>query len=234
MTTGKKSGQSGGTVPLNGESKIQQASTAADVLTIQMASGSPSGSSAGRALVLRTFVPMEGNRDPVSTAAEVFSVDYTGTIAFKGGAELTATAGLAVPVTPVVDLATASAAAYVGGWGSTTLALAASHAGQIVRIPGCSAPGGVVTLPKASGLTVGTHYRLVLMGKNIDSGIHISSSLSSSDDMILGQTSGKTVQPNNTGAMNVIDLVLVDTKRWAAYPAFSTAVKWTCTGVAGA
>ena len=65
MPTGAKSGQMGGSVPLQGESEIRQASTAADLLTITGASGV-----GGNLLVVRSWV-IPGSTLPDADAIRV-------------------------------------------------------------------------------------------------------------------------------------------------------------------
>lgn len=73
MTVGKKSGQAGGAVPLQGESEIRQQSSAADALTITLASGVTS-TAGGQGLVVRRFAP-EGTS---GAYVEPFAVEYDG------------------------------------------------------------------------------------------------------------------------------------------------------------
>jgi hypothetical protein len=144
----------------------------------------------------------------------------------KSGITVGTSGSACVPVTTVYALAAASA------WGSTVLALSASHAGKILTVAVCSGAGGVLTLPKASGLTVGTEYKVCTVSTFTASGLRISSSLSSSNDMILGGASGKSIQCSKDTSYNFVTITLVGEKRWGVYPAWSTAFNnWSCTGV---
>jgi len=209
MATGKLSGQAGNAVPLNGESEIRQASSGTDVLTITMASG-VSDSAAGKPLVIRTWQP-DGMG---SSGSEIFSVDALGNVNLKAGAGISvgASGALAIPVTPVVAI----------GAGDSYTVLAA-NAGKLHYYTGPSTAGGMITLPAASGLTVGTNFSFLFGAAAIASGTRVSSSLSSSDDILfqssgIAGSTGKVMQVTATGLQlgSALKLTLITAKRWWA------------------
>lgn len=211
-TVGKQTGQAGNSVPLEGESEGRQLSSGVDYQTITLNSGSTTAA-AGRGLVIRDY-NLAGTTS--SPGTEVFSAGY---------------GGVSVGRVLVEDAATATAA-ETGGWGSTTLALGASQAGRILVVPTCSAAGGVITLPKASGVPLGTKFSFYFSTTANASAIAISSSLSSSDDCVVGVSTGKVIQAGGaTGLQNhaYIDVVKIGAKRWLGLPGYSSAIVFVST-----
>lgn len=209
---GKQTGQGGNAVPLEGESEGRQLSSGTDYQTITLNSGSTTAA-AGRGLVVRDY-NLPGNTAAPGT--EIFAAGY---------------GGVSVSRVLVEDLVTASAA-ETGGWGSTTITLGASQAGRVLVVPTCSAAGGIITLPAASGVPMGTKFSFYFSTTANASAIAISSSLSSSDDTVVGGTTGKVIQAGGaTGLQNhaYIDVLKIGAKRWLGLPGYSTAIVFVST-----
>ena len=216
MTTGNKSGYAGGSVPLEGESEIRQASSGIDVLTISLNSGAGS-TTAGKAFVVKG-----------SAKQTLFSVDAGGNMAAAGGTleigaggalTLGSSASFAAPVWATVVIPTTT-----NGSSALDYTVLPANAGKLHIVPLSCAAGGKVVLPACSAVSVGTQFAFYMNGAANASGIKITSSASSSDTIRLWVAGvldpDVTIQVVSTGLQlgAAVTLVAVTSKIWAAFP----------------
>lgn len=144
MTVGSKSGQAGESVSLQGESEIRQQSSAADALTITLASGVTS-TAGGQGLVVRRFAP-EG----ASGGTEAFVVEYDGV---RGRRHIVAMSSASSAIT--LSASDSGGFIVVPGFSSgATITLPAVAAGLSYELYMLGAPASGVVAVKAA--TTGT------------------------------------------------------------------------------
>jgi hypothetical protein len=149
MAIGNKSGQAGGAVPLLGESEIRQQSSAADALTITLASGVTS-TAGGQGFVVRRWVA-EGTS---GGGVEPFAVEYDGV---RGRRHIVALSSASTAIT--ISASQSGALITVPGFTSgATITLPAMEAGLSYEfyVAG-TVSSGIITISAATAGTLVVH-----------------------------------------------------------------------------